>query len=33
MLADWISTLPAMIVQAITGAALAHIVGYLLTSG
>ena len=33
VLADWIFTLPAIIVQAVTGVALAHIVGYPLTRG
>jgi len=33
VLADWIFTLPAIIVQAGTGLALAHIVGYPLTRG
>lgn len=33
VLADWIFTLPAIIVQAATGLALAHIVGYPLTHG
>ncbi|HEV2270244.1 MAG TPA: DUF2269 domain-containing protein [Steroidobacteraceae bacterium] len=33
VLADWIFTLPAIVVQAVTGVALAHIVGYPLTRG
>lgn len=33
VLADWIFTLPALIVQVMTGLALAHIVGYPLTRG
>jgi uncharacterized membrane protein len=33
VLADWIFTLPAIIVQVVTGVALAHIVGYPLTRG
>lgn len=33
VLADWIFTLPAIIVQAVTGVALAHLVGYPLTHG
>jgi uncharacterized membrane protein len=33
VLADWMFTLPAIVVQAVTGVALAHIVGYPLTRG
>jgi uncharacterized membrane protein len=33
VLADWVFTLPAIVVQAVTGVALAHIVGYPLTRG
>jgi uncharacterized membrane protein len=33
VLADWIFTLPAIVVQAVSGVALAHIVGYPLTRG
>lgn len=33
VLADWLFTLPAIIVQAVTGLALAHLVGYPLTRG
>lgn len=33
VIADWIFTLPAIVVQAVTGVALAHIVGYPLTRG
>ena len=33
VLADWIFTLPAITVQAGTGVALAHVVGYPLTRG
>lgn len=33
VLADWIFTLPAILVQAATGFALAHLVGYPLTQG
>lgn len=33
VLADWIFTLPAIIVQVMTGLALAHVVGYSLSRG
>ena len=33
VLADWIFTLPAIVVQAVTGVALARVVGYPLTHG
>lgn len=33
VLADWIFTLPAIVVQVVTGLALAHLVGYPLTHG
>lgn len=33
VLADWVFTLPAIIVQIVTGVALAHLVGYPLTRG
>lgn len=33
VLADWIFTLPAIVVQAVTGVALAHVAGYPLTRG
>jgi uncharacterized membrane protein len=33
VLADWLFTLPAIIVQALTGFALAHLMGYPLSHG